>query len=135
VDPVVVAPVLSQPSLPLPIGRQRRAALALSSADRTALRQRAAEGLCVMGLRFSTDTKSPPERFDTLRRELGDRFLAVEIDASPGNPWGYGAHAHSVLTEDYSDASGSPTRRALEEVLAFLDARLRPPADGATGLA
>jgi hypothetical protein len=48
----------------------------------------------------------------------------VEIDASLGNPWGYRKLAHSVLTEDYSDETASPTRRAVNEVLEFLTSRL-----------
>jgi hypothetical protein len=50
--------------------------------------------------------------------------MGVEIDSSPGNPWGYKKSAHSVLTEDYSDDATSPTRRALEGVLEFLSSRL-----------
>ena len=50
-----------------------------------------------MGLRFSGDTKSPAERFARLRETLGDKFMSVEIDSSPGNPWGYKKSAHSVL--------------------------------------
>lgn len=77
-----------------------------------------------MGLRFSGDAKSPAERFERLREVLGDKFIGVEIDSSPGNPWGYKKAAHSVLTEDYSDEPSSPTRRALEDVLEFLTTRL-----------
>jgi hypothetical protein len=77
-----------------------------------------------MGLRFSGDTKSPAERFVRLRETLGDKFIGVEIDSSPSNPWGYRKGAHSVLTEDYSDEPTGPTRRALEGVLDFLTSRL-----------
>src|SRR5487761_2071650 len=124
VEPSVVAPVLSQPSLPLPIGQRRRRALGLSDADLDAVRRRTHEGLCVMGLRFSSDKVSPHERFETLRDVLGDNFIGVEIDSSEGNPWGYGTDAHSVLTEEYSDAVGSPTRQALHDVLDFFATRL-----------
>ncbi len=124
VDPVVVAPVLSQPSLPLPLSRGRRRELGLSDDDLTLVRRRAEQGLCAMGLRFSQDAKSPPERFARLREELGGNFIGVEVDSSEKNPWGYKSNAHSVLTEDYSDAVGSPTRGALEGVLAFLASRL-----------
>jgi hypothetical protein len=77
-----------------------------------------------MGLRFSGDTKSPADRFVRLREDLGDNFIGVEINSSPSNPWGYPKGAHSVLTEHYSDVEGSPTRVALEDLLAFLSARL-----------
>ena len=124
VEPCVVAPVMSQPALPLPVTRGRRSDLGLSDADLAAVKHRAAAGLCVMGLRFSGDSKSPGERFARLRAELGSNFIGVEIDSSHSNPWGYQKAAHSVLTEDYSDAPGSPTRHALEDVLAFLSSRL-----------
>jgi len=127
VEPAVVAPVLSQPSLPFPIGAQRRRALGLSDADLSVVKRRVDEGLCVMGLRFSGDKISPPERFERLREELGQNFLGAEIDSSEANPWGYKTDAHSVLTEEYSDAEGSPTRRALEEVLSFFSSRLDIP--------
>lgn len=123
-DPSVVAPVLSQPSLPFPTNPEHRRALGLSDADLAVVQCRTSEGLCVMGLRFSGDSKSPTERFVRLREALGDKFIGVEIDSSPGNPWGYKKSAHSVLTEDYSDEPTSPTRRALDVVLEFLATRL-----------
>jgi dienelactone hydrolase len=134
VEPSVVAPVLSQPSMPLPIGRRRRKALGLSDGDLDAVRRRTLDGLCVMGLRFTGDKVSPHERFETLRDVLGENFIGVEIDSSQGNPWGYSPNSHSVLTEEYSDAPGSPTRQALDDVLDFFSSRLsaRPdpgPAD------
>jgi dienelactone hydrolase len=124
VEPSVIAPVMSQPSLPLPTNPDRRQALGLSDADFAVVQRRTTEDLCVMGLRFSGDTKSPAERFTRLRETLGDQFIGVEIDSSPGNPWGYKKSAHSVLTEDYSDEPTSPTRRALDGVLDFLTSRL-----------
>jgi dienelactone hydrolase len=120
VEPVVIAPVMSQPSLPLPINAAHRRGLGLSDSDYAVVRERVEEGLCVMGLRFSGDTKSPRDRFVRMRDELGDNFVGVEIDSSASNPWGYKKGAHSVLTEDYSDAESSPTRTALDQVLHFL---------------
>jgi dienelactone hydrolase len=124
VDDTVVAPVMSQPGTPGPLGAKRKAATGVSDSDMARIKRRSGEGLCVMGLRFTGDIASPEARFETLRRELGANFIGVEIDSSVGNPWGYRKGAHSVLTEDYSDAEGSPTRQALEDVLAFLSTRL-----------
>jgi dienelactone hydrolase len=124
VDDRMLAPVLSQPSLPFPLGKKRKAAVAVSDDDLERVKKRAAEGACVLGLRFSADPAVPPERFETLRRELGDAFIAVEIDSSPGNPHGIKKRAHSVLTLDLVDEPGHPTRAALERVLAFLKERL-----------
>jgi dienelactone hydrolase len=124
VEPSVIAPVLSQPSLPFPTNPEHRRALGLSDADFAVVQRRTTEDLCVMGLRFSGDAKSPAERFVRLRETLGDKFMGVEIDSSPGNPWGYKRSAHSVLTQDYSDDLTSPTRRALEGVMEFFVTRL-----------
>ena len=124
VDDTVVAPVLSQPSLPMAVLPGAKSDLGIDDDDLAEVRRRADTGTCVMGLRFTGDKISPPERFDRLRRELGDNFIGVEIDSSPGNQWGYRKDAHSVLTEDYSDEEGSPTREALEQVLGFFAERL-----------
>lgn len=127
VDDAMLAPVLSQPSLPLGLGRKRDAAVGISDEDFTRVRQRvASEGACVLGLRFRADKLVPPERFETLRRELGDGFISVEIDSSKGNPHGIKQRAHSVLTLDLVDEPGHPTRAALDQVLDFLRERLVP---------
>jgi dienelactone hydrolase len=124
VDDVVVAPVLSQPSLPLPLTRAKKRGLGLSDADLERVKERAAAGTCVLGLRFSGDKMSPPDRFDRLRQVLGDAFVGVELDSSPGNPHGHKKMAHSVLTDDLDDRPGTPTRAALDQVLAFFSERL-----------
>lgn len=124
VEPSLIAPVLSQPSLPLPVSAKARASIHLSPEDLRVVRERTADGMCVMGLRFTGDRAVPDDRFATLRRELGDAFIAVEIDSSPGNPWNIRKGAHSVLTEDLVDEAGHPTRDALEGVLEFLGERL-----------
>jgi dienelactone hydrolase len=124
VEPVVLAPVLSQPSTPFPLGAARRADLGLSPEDLELVKERIAGGACVIGLRFTGDLAATHERFAQLRSELGAGFIAVEIDSSGANPWGYKRSAHSVLTQDYLDDEGSPTRAALEQVLTFFATRL-----------
>ena len=124
VDETVMAPVLSQPSLPFPISASHRAALALSGADLAKVKERTAAGCSLLGLRFTEDVAAPPERFQTLRRELGDGFEAIEIDSSPGNPHGIPKSAHSVLTTDLVDETGHPTREALDRVLHYFAERL-----------
>jgi dienelactone hydrolase len=117
-DAPVLAPVLSQPSLPFPIGARRKRDLGLSDTDLETVKQKcAAEDLTVLGLRFTGDKVVPAERFERLREELGDRFVGVEIDSSKGNPYGHRPAAHSVLTEDLQDEPGTPTREALDQVL------------------
>jgi len=124
VDDELLAPVLSQPSLPLALSKARARDLGVSDADLDRVRARTEEGLCVIGLRFTGDRAVPAARFQRLRDELGDAFLAVEIDSSPGNPYGIPRSAHSVLTEHLVDEPGQPTRAALDQVLAFFRDRL-----------
>ena len=124
VDPVVMAPVLSQPSLPFPLGAERRAALHISPADLMKAKQRVAAGVPVLGLRFTHDRTCPPERFARLRDELGPHFESIEIDSSPQNPHGIAPSAHSVLTKDLVDREGHPTRQALDRVLSFFRQQL-----------
>jgi dienelactone hydrolase len=125
VDDRMLAPVLSQPSLPFPVSPARRRSVGLSDADFTRVQERAAAGACVMGLRFTRDPAVPAERFETLRRALGDRFIAIEIDSSKGNAHGIPRSAHSVLTEHLVDEPGHPTRVALDRVLQFFHEQLR----------
>jgi dienelactone hydrolase len=119
VDDVVLAPVLSQPSLPFPLSKKYKADIGISDSDLSRVKERAAAGTCLLGLRFSNDPFCFAERFETLRRELGDAFIAVEIDSAPGNPYGHPKNAHSVLTHHLQDQPGTPTRDALDKTLAF----------------
>ena len=125
VDDVVLAPVLSQPSLPFPLTKAHRRDLGVSDADLQRVKDRCqTTDVCVLGLRFTGDRTSPGERFQRLREELGDRFVAVEIDSSPGNPYGHPRRAHSVLTEHLVDEPGQPTRQALDQVLELCRSKL-----------
>ncbi len=125
VDDTMLAPVLSQPSLPLPVGPGRGSGLGLSDADLAKVKDRAAnENLCVLGMRFSKDRAVPDARWARYKEELGDNFIAVEIDSSSGNPHGIPKSAHSVLTEHFVDQPGHPTKDALDRVLAFFRDKL-----------
>ncbi|MEA2182844.1 MAG: hypothetical protein QOF69_2029 [Solirubrobacteraceae bacterium] len=127
VDDDVLAPVLSQPSLPVGLTCAHRRDLGISHEALVRVKERAAAGTCVLGLRFTWDSLVPAERFARLRNELGDAFVGVEIDSSPGNSHGIPLWAHSVLTEDLNDAPGHPTRAALEQVLQLFRTRLLAP--------
>lgn len=128
VDPVVQAPVLSQPSLPFVLTGGHKRDLNLSPGDLAAVKARCEdeEDLCVLGLRFSGDFMAPAERFARLSEELGDSFVGVEIDSSEGNAHGIAKRAHSVLTDDLVDEPGHPTRDALHQVLDLFRTRLIP---------
>jgi hypothetical protein len=67
----------------------------------------------------------PDERFDTYKREFGNRFEAIELDprdaaAAPG-----GMPPHSVLTVHLKDDDpDGPTKKAERHVLDFFRMRL-----------
>ncbi|CAN5529230.1 dienelactone hydrolase family protein [soil metagenome] len=125
VDESVLAPVLSQPSLPLPLTPSQRRDPGLSENELKIIEKRAADdGLCALGLRFSEDRLSPGERFATLKQRLGDSFEVIEIDSGPGNPDGLSRMAHSVLTDQVREVDGHPAYEARKRVVQFLTERL-----------
>ncbi len=125
VDDSVLAPVLSQPSVPLPVGRARRADPGLSESELATVADRcASDGLCALALRFSEDNVVPRERFATLKARLGDAFEVIEIDSGPGNAGGFAKGAHSVLTDEVREVDGQPAYEARKRVVQFLTERL-----------
>ncbi|OBB57904.1 dienelactone hydrolase [Mycobacterium sp. 852013-51886_SCH5428379] len=128
VDASVLAPVLSQPSVPLPLTPAQKRDPGLSEAELQVIERRAAEeGLCALGLRFSEDWMSPAERFTTLKKRLGDAFEVIEIDSAKGNPAGISSAAHSVLTDQVREVDGHPAYEARKRVVEFLTERLVSP--------
>jgi len=124
-EPAVLAPVLSQPSLPFGITAKQKRALHVSPEElATAKRRCSDEGCQVLGLRFTGDRAVPAERFKRLREELGDAFIAVEIDSSRGNPHDIPMTAHSVLTEHFVERPGHPTLAAMDEVFGLFQRTL-----------
>lgn len=112
-DAPVAAPVLAQPASPAPVGRARKADLGLSPSDLQAVRAKAAAGCQVLGLRYERDP-AVGTRFDTLRRELGTNFIAVEF---PGRK-------HATLTEHRQ-------QEGVDRVLGFFEEKLRTPTEPA----
>lgn len=123
-DERMIAPVLSQPSIPLPLTRRHRRSIDISPADLAAVKHRcSAQDLKVLGLRFTGDRLVPSERFDYLREELGDAFVAVELPDEAANPDAL-MKPHSVLTEHLIDEPGQPTRDALDQALGLFRSKL-----------
>ncbi len=126
VDDSVLAPVLSQPSVPFPLTPRQRRDPGVSDLELNAFKDRAdKEGLCAIGLRFTEDKAVPGERFKTLKDRLGDAFEVIEIDSSPGNEHGFSRMAHSVLTDEVREVDGQPAYEARKRVVEFLNERLR----------
>jgi len=129
VDPVVLAPVLSQPSLPFGITKSQKGSIDTGAADiQRGCERCSAEGVRVLGLRFDGDPFVPRERFEYLRQVLGDAFIAIELAQADGNPANPMGKHHSVLTGSLIDEPGQPTREALDRVLDLFRAKLLPPA-------
>jgi dienelactone hydrolase len=105
-DAPIAAPVLAQPAAPAPVGKKGRADLGLSPADLRSVKEKVAAGCQVLGLRYDRDP-AVGTRFETLRRELGDNFIAVEF---PGRK-------HATLTEDRQ-------QDGVDRVLAFFEEKL-----------
>ena len=97
-EPSVVAPVLSQPSMPIAAGSKKRAAgIDASPKEIACAKQRFQdEDLTMIGLRYKSDVLVPDARFDTLRREFGDRFETIELSDEDAAPADF--PPHSVLT-------------------------------------
>jgi dienelactone hydrolase len=107
VDDAVAAPVLAQPSTPFAVTPSRSRDLNLSDADLARVKERAAGGCEVLGLRYKGDAMVG-KRFQRLTAEIGDKFLKVELDG----------RRHSTVTEHRS-------QEAVDAVLAFFADKLR----------
>ena len=119
----VVAPVLSQPSLPL----NNPAGLAIAPAELAAVRARMeADDLTVLAYRFAGDSFCRAERFAAYETALGDRFVGRVLPDSAANPDAPMKTPHSVVTLHLIDEAGQPTVQARDEILAFFRARLIP---------
>ena len=130
VDTHVVAPVVAHPALPFGFGSGRQADLGLSPSDLAAIKHRS--DLAVKGVRFSCDLVAPARRFDRLQEELGDRFVRTDVPSGRGTPLGFSRWEHSVLnnariqpTNPNHDAARAELDRVVDEVLDFLESRLR----------
>jgi len=120
-EPSVVAAVLSQPSMPASLFADK-GAIDVSPEEMACARRRFQdENLSAIGLRFKSDKLVPDERFATLKRELGDKFEAIELDDADSAP-GL-VQSHSVLTVNLIDELGSRTKQAEERVIQFFRER------------
>ncbi|UTP38660.1 dienelactone hydrolase family protein [Phenylobacterium sp. LH3H17] len=128
-EPAVLAPVLSQPSLPL----DEPGGLDIAPDDLAAVGARLrADDLTVLAYRFEGDQVCRAERFAALSQALGDRFVARVLPDSAAHPepppffQRHVAFPHSVVTAHLIDEAGQPTLAARDEILAFFRRRLRP---------
>jgi dienelactone hydrolase len=124
-DTRLTAPVLSEPSLPFAFTAAGKAQLGVDDPAIACARQRTADqlardgGPALLGFRFRPDAISPVQRFDNLKRLLGDGFERHDLEPPSRKP-----KAHSVFGVDYDDTAGSETRRAFDRLVQFLGQRL-----------
>jgi len=129
-EPAVLAPVLSQPSLPV----NDPAGLEIAPDELKAVRERLdREDLTVLAYRFEGDQICRAERFAAYEQALGDRFQGRTLPDSAANadvaPF-FARHVnypHSVVTQHLIDEAGQPTVSARDEILAFFARRLNAP--------
>ncbi|KPF62647.1 dienelactone hydrolase [alpha proteobacterium AAP81b] len=119
-EPAVIAPVLSQPSMPA-VGGARGSLDASPDEIACARRRFADEDLSLLGLRYKSDRLVPNARFARLRAEFGDRFEAIELDDTDARP-DTGLAPHSVLTIHLPDSG--PGKAAETRTIAFFSQRL-----------
>jgi dienelactone hydrolase len=119
-EPSVVAPVLSQPSMPA-LGGGKGSFDASPAEFACARRRFIDEDLSLLGLRYRSDRLVPDARFDRLRAEFGDRFEAIELDDADARQ-GTGLAPHSVLTIHLPDSG--PGKAAETRTIAFFRQRL-----------
>lgn len=120
-EKAVIAPVLSQPSLPM----HNPAGLAIAPEELAAVKARMeAEDLTVLAYRFAGDSFCRAERFAAYEKALGDRFIGKVLPDTAANPDAPLKTPHSVVTLHLIDEAGQPTVQARDEILAFFCARL-----------
>jgi dienelactone hydrolase len=120
-EPSVVAPVLSQPSMPVaPKTGSGRAAFDCSAAEIACARRRFIdEDLSMIGLRFRSDALVPDERFARYKAEFRDRFESYEFEDADAKP--AFIPPHSVLTLHLKE--DGPTKAAEQRVIQFFRER------------
>ena len=119
-EPSVVAPVLSQPSLPFGKGSDR--AIDCSAAEISCAKRRFEdEDLSLLGLAFHGDRFVPPGRFEMLKETFGERFEAIQLQPEDARQ-GTGVPGHSVLTIHLNNSG--PTKEAEARTIRFFRHRL-----------
>jgi dienelactone hydrolase len=126
-EPAMLAPVLSQPSLPL----DDPAGIEIAPEELAAVRERLQrEDLTVLAYRFAGDRFCKAQRFAAYAEALGERFVGRVLPDSAANPETppffdqVVASPHSVVTAHLIDEAGQPTIAARDEILAFFTRRL-----------
>lgn len=126
VDESVAAPVMSQPShIGGMFSKDAKSSLGMpAEVVKEAAARSHRDDVPVLGLRFDRDIMCPQERFDKMSELFGENFRRIEIDRSLYAKHRIKTIAHSVLTLEFVDRPGHPTRDAYEQVVGFFHERL-----------
>ena len=126
-EPSMLAPVLSQPSLPLDAADK----LESSDEELATVRERLErDDLNVRAYRFAGDRICTAQRFAAYERALGSRFDGRTLPDSAANkdvPPFFAKHVdtpHSLTTVHLIDRDGEPTIKARDEILQYFKDRL-----------
>jgi dienelactone hydrolase len=113
-DDSVLAAVASQPSLPL----LKQASLHMSAQEIEDVKAAIDASAPIKAYRFKRDWMSSAEKFDCIGDKLNtDGKIRIDLRTLPGD-------GHSVLTLDFVDEEGHPTRLALEEIFDYFESQL-----------
>jgi dienelactone hydrolase len=127
-EPAMLAPVLSQPSLPFDAADQLESSEDELAAVRARLEK---DDLTVRAYRFESDRICTAQRFAAYQKALGDTFDGRTLPDEAANtdvPPFFAKHVdtpHSVTTVHLIDREGEPTIKARDEILEFFASRLK----------
>ncbi len=113
-EPAVLAAVASQPSMPL----FKQSALHMSEDEIAKSRKGLDEKGAMLAFRFGGDILCTQAKFDALDAKFNDDKERINLINVPGNK-------HALLTVHFVDEEGSPTDKALGQVLGYFDNKLK----------
>jgi hypothetical protein len=114
-DDSVLAAVSSQPSMPL----MKSDHLHMSPDDIASVRKRIDATAPMHAFRFAGDPMCNEVKFRAIDRAFNsDGTTRIHTHTLPGK-------GHSVLTLDFVDEQGHPTRNALDQILTYFHAQLK----------
>lgn len=114
-DESVLASVASQPALPI----MKQEALHMSPEEVAATKRHIDETAPIMALRFEGDGLVTEQKFSCLHDVFNEQDKErIRLKTLPGK-------GHSVLTLDFVDEAGHPTREALKEVIEYFSSQLK----------
>lgn len=112
-EDAVLAGFASQPAMPF----FQQAALHMSDDDVSAIRTKLDQLGPMHCGRFEKDSLCTSQKFDLIQRRFNDDKERIILHTLPGK-------GHSILTLDFVDEEGHPTKDALEEVMNYFDESL-----------